>query len=241
MKMPAEILERKWYLGHVDGLCPYLRDRQANHLFLDGRPIGEAYRVLLDAGYRRHGCVVYRTDCPACRECKIIRVPLAAFQKNRSQRRVWKTAESLFTVRLTAPSYSREKAALYHTYLRRQHSHEADPVDEGRYTDFFVNTFLGNQTLELQLLAGKRLAGVGILDYIGDALSAVYFYYDPEFARYSPGTYAILKEIQLASAWGLNYFYPGYYIAECPSMNYKRRFRPCQIKDAAAGVWRGVD
>jgi len=233
----AERVEQLCYLGHLDGPCPYLPNRIANHLFLDGRPIGEEYRTLLDAGYRRHGRVMYRTDCGACDDCQIIRVQTDTFQPNRAQRRAWRQGEAVFEVRLAAPCYTPEKAELYHRYLLYQHSYDGVPIDEERYIDFFVNTFLGSRTVELQLLVDGRLAGVGILDRIHDVLSAVYFYYEPELAHLGPGTYAILKEIDLAAAWGLNYFYPGYYIAECPSMRYQQNFRPCQIKSARAKTW----
>ncbi|MBI5093411.1 MAG: arginyltransferase [Candidatus Hydrogenedentes bacterium] len=236
----AERMERACYLGHLDGPCPYLPGRAANHLFLDGRPIGNAYRTLLDAGYRRHGRVLYRTDCDSCHLCQIIRVPLASFRPNRSQRRTWRQGKLTFDVRLAAPSYDPEKAAMYHRYLVYQHGYSGEPIDEERYTDFFVSTFLGSRTVELQLHAEGCLAGVGILDRVGDVLSAVYFYYEPEFARYGPGTYAILKEIELAREWGHAYFYPGYYIGACAAMSYKTNFRPCQIKNANSDAWTEV-
>jgi arginine-tRNA-protein transferase len=233
----VESVEQLCYLGHLDGPCPYLPERAANHMFLDGRPIGDGYRTLLDAGYRRHGRVMYRTDCATCHECQIIRVHLESFRPNRSQRRAWKQGEGMFEVRLAAPSFTPEKADLYHRYLVYQHRYEGEPIDEERYVDFFVNTFLGSRTIELQLYLENRIAGVGILDRVRDVLSAVYFYYEPEFARFTPGTYAILKEIDLATAWGLTYFYPGYYIRNCASMRYKENFRPCQLKDANADEW----
>ena len=233
----VESVEQICYLGHLDAPCPYLPTRIANHLFLDGRPIGDGYRTLLDAGYRRHGRVMYRTDCADCGDCQIIRVRLDAFRPNRSQRRTWKQGERVFETRLVSPSYTPEKADLYHRYLTYQHGYDGKPIDEERYTEFFVHTFLGSRTMELQLWCEERLAGVGILDRVRDVLSAVYFYYEPEFAHYAPGVYAILKEITLAAEWGLTYFYPGYYIAGCAAMNYKQGYRPCELKDAAADEW----
>ncbi|MCB1322608.1 MAG: GNAT family N-acetyltransferase, partial [Leptospiraceae bacterium] len=100
--------------------------------------------------------------------------------------------------------------------------------------------FLGHNTFELQLYHAGRLVGVAILDQVAEALSAVYFYFDPEVARYSPGTYAILLEIEMAQQRGLRFFYPGYYIPQCAAMNYKARFRPAQWRRVGEGDWQSL-
>ena len=44
-------------------------------------------------------------------------------------------------------------------------------------------------------------------------------------------------DIHVARQWGKDYYYLGYYIAECDTMNYKTRFKPYEIKDIV-GQWR---
>ncbi|MEZ6064809.1 MAG: hypothetical protein R3B90_03670 [Planctomycetaceae bacterium] len=44
-----------------------------------------------------------------------------------------------------------------------------------------------------------------------------------------PGTFTILKEIELCQATGRRYNYLGYWIKECPSMAYKDRFEPYEV------------
>ncbi len=262
MELPLALLEEQLYLGHLNNPCPYLKDRPSRLLFLNGLATGNMYRLLMEEGYRRHGVHLYRPDCPACQECRVLRVPVDRFRMSRSQKRVWRRGESRFALRVESPSYSQEKENLYNRYLEFQHeqgetdlsgqelpgeesvsgeeeiSSRSEEERQRLYTDFFVDSFLGKGTREMQLYEGDRLVGVGLLDLLGDALSSVYFYFDPSVATASPGVYSVLKEIQLAREWGLKYYYPGYYIKNSPAMNYKRRYRPCQIKTPLMPGWR---
>ena len=70
------------------------------------------------------------------------------------------------------------------------------------------------------------LVGVAIADRAADALSAVYCFYDPSFARLSLGTYSVLKQIGALPQWGLRYLYLGLYVAGNRAMAYKARYLP---------------
>lgn len=244
---PREIIESLIHLGDLPEQCPYLPDRIARLRFGDGFLGAGLYRLLLDAGYRRSGHLFYRPVCIGCNECKVIRVPVDSFRMSKEQRRIWNRGNRVFRAGLYAPAYSQEKAALYQRYL--QYQHPEGPEDPGaspetageRYQRFLVDTCLGNKTIEVQFHTGERLAGVGLIDHVADALSSVYFFFDPEDARLSPGTYSILWEIDLARRWGLSHYYLGHYIRDCRTMNYKTRFRPCEIKDPGAETWQRLE
>lgn len=224
-------------LGALREKCPYLPDEEATLQFLAGDLAGPFYRALLDRGYRRNGPYLYRPVCAACTACEVLRVPVASFEMSKEQRRVWRKGTATFRVAIETPSVSGEKCALYRAYLEWQHGTGKEEVDEEHYRSFFVESCHGVDTYELQLWAGERLAGIGTLDRVGDALSSVYFFFDPEFARYSPGTFSALWELELAQAWGLTYYYLGYYIADCRQMNYKLRYRPNERKTPDAPEW----
>lgn len=234
-------LEDLVHLADLPEECPYLKDRVSTLRFADGRLGAAVYRVLLDRGYRRNGNLLYRPVCRGCNACKVIRVPVDTFRRSREQRRVWNRCQGQFDVRIGAPEFTLEKSRLYTRYLAFQHGEESGKSEEAmarQYQDFLVGSCLGAHTIELQVYAGGTLAGVSILDRLGDALSAVYFYFAPEFSRYSLGTWTVLHEIELARRWGLRYYYLGHYIEECGSMNYKARFRPCEIKGPDDAEWQ---
>ncbi len=235
MSHTLDYLESQLYVGHLNGSCSYLPSRESSLLFLEGLGLGAGYRLLLDRGYRRHGFHVYRPDCTGCQECRILRIPVRGFEPTRSQKRVWKKGKSVFRVETGPPSFAPEKAELYAKYLASQHGCCED-VDPCRYSDFFVNSFLST-TEELQLYCEDRLVGLGIFDVVGDAFSSVYFFFDPDVARYSPGTFSILAELDLCNQRGLSYYYPGYFISACQAMNYKANFGPAEVKLPSQENW----
>ena len=71
--------------------------------------------------------------------------------------------------------------------------------------------------------------GVALVDILDNAISAVYCYYDHNFAKYSIGSYSILKQIAIAKEYNIKYFYPGYWIKNHYSMGYKEKFKPFEI------------
>ncbi|HPO13904.1 MAG TPA: arginyltransferase [Candidatus Hydrogenedentes bacterium] len=233
-----DILESLGFIRDITEECPYLPHKIATLRYGYGYGLTGLYRSLLDNGYRRSGACLYRPVCETCTECQVIRVPIATFRKSKEQRRIWNRGQRCFQASLHPPEFTEEKRAIYRNYLAFQHACSKQDADPEKYTAFLVDTFLGGQTMELQLRVEGRLAGVGILDQVGDALSTVYFYFAPEYARLSPGTYSALYEIELARRWNLNYYYLGFYIQDCPQMNYKVRFRPCQLKYPDSEEWR---
>ena len=186
---------------------------------------------------------MYRPDCRTCAECRPLRVLVGEFRRSKSQRRVWNRCAPVFDVTYGPPCTDPPRPALYEAYRRFQHGDlDGGPTGgEADYRRFLVESCLGGRTFEMRILHEGRLAGVGILDRLENALSSVYFYFDPAFAAYSLGTFSALCEVELARKWGFRYYYLGYYIAPCASMNYKARYRPCEIRAAGGEGWERLD
>ncbi len=193
---------------------------------------GAVYQVLMDAGFRRSGQAVYRPSCGQCRECVPLRVPVTQFSPSRSQRRAERRNADI-VVQIDSPACTEEKWRIYADYLKYQH----DGAMDGSFNAF--EEFLYNSptdTLEMTYRLERQIVAVGIVDVCPDCLSSVYFYFDPACARRSLGVFGALCEIQECRRRGLAYWYAGFYVRQCPGMNYKAQFRPYELL-GADGIW----
>jgi arginyl-tRNA--protein-N-Asp/Glu arginylyltransferase len=210
-----------------DHPCPYLplRVARSRALWADQMP-AKTYHAFMDAGFRRSGKVIYQPMCNGCRACQPIRVPVERFRPTKSQRRCSRRNADL-TVAVAAPVPTSEKYELYVRYIREWHGGAV----QGEY-DGFVS-FLYDSPVESAELcyrdASGRLLAVGICDVSGDSLSSVYHYFDPGDASRGLGTFGALWEIEHARQRKIAYYYLGYWIDGCRSMEYKSTIRPYEI------------
>jgi len=199
------------------------------------------YDVLIRHGFRRSGSFVYRPQCDSCQACLSIRLRVADFQANRSQKRAWAKHAAL-TCTVMAPTFSREHYELYKRYQQTRHSGGGmDVDDETQYTDFLVRTNVRSWMVEFREPATNQDVGelrmVSIIDQLKDGLSAVYTFYTPESGQ-NLGTFNVLWQIQQARERGLKHLYLGYWIKDCQKMAYKARFKPYELM--LNGTWRSI-
>lgn len=216
--------------------CGYWPGREARDLVLDPASdrLGEAYGHALEMGFRRSGGHIYRPHCPGCRDCVAIRIPVAGFRPDRSQRRCLRRNADL-DVRSVPARRLGEHFALYRRYLAYRHPGGGMDDPEPADFDLFLRCPWG-ATRFLEFRLGGNLLAVAVTDLVPGALSAVYTFYEPGHERRGLGTYAILSQIEWARRQRLDYLYLGYRIAGHPKMDYKTRFRPCEL--LVGGHWR---
>jgi leucyl-tRNA---protein transferase len=220
---PCEYLpDRRWQLRYE--LVPHLRPAD--------------YQQRLQQGWRRFGYAVFRPDCPSCRMCQPLRVPVATFRPNPSQRRAWKRNLGEVALRVGAPTLSPERVDLWTRFHRYGHETKGWPAEAGGDLEMLLeNPF---RTEEWTYYVGNRLVAVAYVDALPGALSAIYCYYDPTERARSLGTFNILSLLAPARERGLPHVYLGYYVAGCRSMEYKRKFRPNEVL-RPNGTWEAFD
>lgn len=219
-------------------VCGYFPDRIARDLVLDPRDprLAQHYPIALGWGFRRSGDLVYRPHCRGCRACLAVRIPVADFVPDRSQRRCLARNADL-DVRVVPATRGDEHLALYQRYLRARHAGGGmDDHGSAEFEQFLVGSWSQGRFLELREHDGHRLLGVAVTDLVDDAMSAVYTFYDPDAAARGLGTFAILQQIEWARRDRRRHLYLGYWIAGHGKMDYKRRFRPLEGFDGRQ--WR---
>jgi leucyl-tRNA---protein transferase len=222
--------------------CSYLDGVQARTLFVDpgARIDGATYQTLIDQGFRRSGAHVYRPACRGCSACIPVRLPVAAFAPNRSQRRTWRLNAAEITWRDGPAAFCAEQFELYRRYLAARHADGAMAEDatEDSYRRFLVESW-GGMTRFIEFRLDGRLVGVAVTDVLEQGLSAVYTFFDPELGERALGTFGVLTQIRIAQLLGRPYLYLGYWIAASRKMIYKERFRPIEAWDGQR--WRRFD
>jgi len=219
--------------------CTYLEDRNTISAFADPDAAlsTEIYQKLAPLGFRRSGNDLYIPACTSCDQCIPTRVSASNFRRSRSQQRVWQRNRDITCTPLEA-SFQQDHFDLYCRYLSQRHTGGGmeNPMPDD-YLNFLASDW--SDTLFLEFRANDTLLGVAVTDCLPDALSAVYTFFDPGFAARSPGTLAILMQIETARQLDLDWLYLGYWIPECQKMAYKSRFRPLQVfRD---GRWKNFE
>jgi arginine-tRNA-protein transferase len=237
--------------------CPYLAGQEERKVFthLVGERAPELNNILTQGGFRRSQSIAYRPACEGCRSCVSVRVIAKEFRPTRSMRRIAnRNADIESEMRLAVPTS--EQYAIFRAYLDSRHR-------DGGMADMTVLDYammVEDSHIETRIIEYRRrespstpapadgaarvrrrgdLLAVALTDVLGDGLSMVYSFFDPEESARSLGTLMVLDHIVRAQQMGLSYVYLGYWVRGSHKMDYKGRFLP-QERLAPDG-WMRVD
>lgn len=219
--------------------CGYLPDeRWSLEYEMVAGLTGEEYTQRLDEGWRRFGAMLFRPRCPNCQACQSLRIDATKFEPNRSQRRALKKNQESVELQIVVPSVTREKLRLYDRFHDYQTDSKDWPEHPAKDAASYRESFVHNPefTEEWCYFIDQRLVGVGYVDRLPNAFSAIYFYYDPDYRDRALGTYNVLRLIEECRRHERTYLYLGYYVQGCRSLEYKANFRPNQVL-SPAGIW----
>jgi len=216
--------------------CPYLEGQEERKVFthLVGEKANELNDLLTQGGFRRSQNIAYRPACEHCRACVSVRILADQFQPSRSMRRVANTNSDLVAATHRAEP-STEQYSLFRRYLDARHRRGGmSDMTVLDYAMMVEDTHVKTQIIEYRTKARGRsdsakrgeLVAVALTDVMGDGLSMVYSFYDPELTGRSLGTFMILDHIRRAQGMGLPHVYLGYWVEGSRKMQYKVRFTP---------------
>lgn len=216
--------------------CSYLADKEARSQvatpgFLINPPL---YSELVHMGFRRSGTFTYRPRCDNCHACIPVRIPVADFSSNRSQRRSWKQHRGLNVSTHTLEDRP-EYFALYQRYQNARHRDGGmDDDSPEQYRNFLLQSHVDSILVEFREQGVLRM--VSVIDILKDGLSSVYTFYEPDMPGSSYGTFNVLWQIELCRKLQLPYLYLGYWIKQSKKMAYKANFQPLQ--ELRHGAWK---
>ena len=218
-----------YFFVTVPAPCPYLPGRLERKVFtrLTGDDPIALNDALTHAGFRRSQGIAYKPACEGCQACVSVRVPVDRFQPTRSMRKIMARNADL-TLSQALPFATEEQFGLLRNYLEARHPGggmvEMDALD---YAAMIEDSPIDTHIAEYRDGAG-RLYGGCLVDRLGDGLSLVYSFFDPDDAGRSLGSMMVLGQIERARQLGLPYVYLGYWIDGCRKMVYKARYQPLE-------------
>ena len=208
--------------------CPYLGGKEERKVFthLVGERAPELNNILTQGGFRRSQSIAYRPACEGCRSCVSVRVVAKDFRPTPSMRRVARrNADIASDMRIAVPTS--EQYAIFRAYLDSRHR-------DGGMADMTVldyammveDSHIETRIIEYRLRGSGELLAIALTDVLGDGLSMVYSFFEPDQAARSLGTLMVLDHIARAQRMGLSYVYLGYWVRGSRKMDYKSRFLP---------------
>jgi arginine-tRNA-protein transferase len=224
--------------------CPYLAGKEERKVFthLVGERAAELNNILTQGGFRRSQSIAYRPACEGCRACVSVRVVARDFRPTQSMRRIMRrNADVASDMRIAVPTS--EQYSVFRAYLDSRHR-------DGGMADMTVldyammveDSHIETRIIEyrqrkntpyappLEAETAKRgdgdLVAIALTDVLGDGLSMVYSFFEPDEAARSLGTFMVLDHIARAQRMGLSYVYLGYWVRGSRKMDYKSRFLP---------------
>ncbi len=215
--------------------CPYLAGKEERKVFthLVGERAGELNNILTQGGFRRSQSIAYRPACEGCRSCVSVRVVADEFSTSRSMRRILNRNDDIVGEMKVAVPTS-EQYSIFRAYLDSRHR-------DGGMADMTVLDYammVEDSHIETRVVEYRRRTGdgarqqagdliaVALTDVLGDGLSMVYSFFEPDEAARSLGTFMVLDHITRAQQMGLAYVYLGYWVRGSRKMDYKSRFLP---------------
>ncbi len=216
--------------------CSYLDHQMARTLMVDGSVTQQSlYNQLAQEGFRRNGNMVYRPHCSQCQQCQSLRVDVARFQLSRNHQRALRRNRHLQLHRRPFDFYE-DHYQLFLRYLIHRHEDGAmSQMSRLEYRDFLAATWSDTWLWEWRDADALRI--VAVVDELKDGLSAVYTFFDPDFAADGLGNFAILQQIIAAQRRPLPWLYLGYWIRDSQKMAYKSRYHPHEVFIVNQG-WR---
>lgn len=212
--------------------CSYLPDERAQLetlLIEDVSPM--ELEVMLERGWRRFGPTYFRPRCTRCQACDSLRIVTKDYQPTRSHRRAMKAASSLVRA-VGKPRVDEERIALHgrwHHQREDARGWEPNPVDFEGYAIHFAWPHPSAREVTFRDPSrGNALVAVGLWDVTPHASSAVFFFFDPAYARMSLGIANVALGVEDARRESRAHVYLGYRVLGCASLEYKGRFGPCE-------------
>jgi arginyl-tRNA--protein-N-Asp/Glu arginylyltransferase len=190
----------------------------------------------LSAGWFRNSIMLFRSRL-LCMEGDLfnvvnIRLPLQDYTLSKANRKLLRKNKELFTYSINRASINVEKERLYEAHKPRFKGFIYNDLHQFLYSDTISSVF---HTYEIEVKdANGKLVALSYFDKGQQSMASLLGIYDPEYSKYSLGTFTMLLEMEYALKMDFKFYYPGYIFDKPSVFDYKLRLGNYEYYD-----WRG--
>ncbi len=208
--------------------CSYIDGReQITHYKVIENCSSQNCQDLIERGFRRFGKMYFRPICADCNECQSIKIDVENFTFSKSQKRIIKKAFHIKSY-VQTPTLSQAHLDLFEKYHLHMKDKKEWTYNETTAEHYYQSFVTGHNEFGYEVLYfdEDKLIGVDLIDVLDDGISSIYFYYDPDYSKYSLGKLSLYNQIKFAARSNKKWIYLGYYVQGCPSLSYKSEYKP---------------
>ncbi len=159
-----------------------------------------------------------------------IRYNLKKFHRTKKQEQIAKRNQG-FTTHVAPLMLTATLENLYTKYRNYIRFDAAPSVKDNLMSmsinDDYINIY---DSWLMELRHDNLLIAAGVFDKGLESFAGIKTFYDPDYAKYSPGKYLLLCKIEYAIAEGAAYFYPGYIAEVYTKFHYKMEAAPTALE-----------
>ncbi len=217
----------------LDYDCSYLKNKKVRMHYKYVTKANMTFNsAVIQRGWRRFGNYYFYPICKDCNECKSLRIDVKKFKPSKSQKKAIKKNKDTHII-VQKPSVDPQYIKLYNKYHQWKDKKDGWNSKNISFSEYYENFVEGAHDFakEVLYIRDNKLIAVDLIDILEDGISAIYFYYDPDYAKYSLGIYSLIKQIEFAKILNKDYIYLGYWVDGCKAFAYKTNFKGLELLD----------
>lgn len=194
----------------------------------------------LASGWFRNAYMMYRSKLICLNDDLFsvvnIRLKLTDYAPSKKIRKLTRKGDKEFTTIIRPMILDREKEELY-----QKHKSRFEGFIYGSLKYFFYGEIGYHRifnTYEVCVYDGKKLVAASFFDLGWKSCASLLGIFDQDYAKYSLGTFTMVKEVEYSLLQGREFYYPGYVLDKSSVFDYKLRLGEMQYYNWRTKRWR---
>ncbi len=193
---------------------------------------------LLALGWFRMGQLIFTCHYiffdKTCFSPMWLRLQLEGYEMSKSLRKINRKNRAAFKVSVQKAVLNEEKNDLFLRHKKRFKGYKSATLQESLLDQENHNIY---DTYEVTVYDGDLLIATSFFDVGENSATSIMGIFDPAYSKFSLGLFTMLVEIEYGIASGRDLYYPGYFVPNYPTFDYKLRLGKMEYFYARNRTW----